>query len=321
MARCADYSATSQETQIEIESLTDDSIAFQLRNTTPAVANALRRAITALVPTMAIATVGIATNTSVLDDAFLTHRLGLVPLVSVGASHYLGKHECACRMPTGCIRCRARFAFNVTCTTDTLNLTSNDLVPVFEAGERDWGVRPVGYTPGSRAGIVLATLASGQTLKGYCVAFKSIGAEHARWCPATIVYFHDIPVVDVAPEVAILPPDVQREWAASCPSEVFEYSAILGTLLASRADQCTFCDQCVRHGQSLDADPATLEIVRTHTKDKHKLVSDLVRVSAVPNCYRFILETTGVLPPAMVIEQGFEALATSTADLVVALSE
>lgn len=68
--------------QVEVRRLTDDYCEFVLSNTDVSVANALRRIMIAEVPTIAIDLVEFENNTTVLNDEFLAHRLGLVPLVS-----------------------------------------------------------------------------------------------------------------------------------------------------------------------------------------------------------------------------------------------
>jgi DNA-directed RNA polymerase alpha subunit len=74
--------------EVEILDLKEDTITFALSNTDVTIANTLRRVIIADVPTMAIDLVQIETNTSVLSDEFIAHRLGLIPLVSTNVDAF-----------------------------------------------------------------------------------------------------------------------------------------------------------------------------------------------------------------------------------------
>jgi DNA-directed RNA polymerase II subunit RPB3 len=66
--------------KIQITSVREDEIEFVLSNTDSSMANSIRRVLMAEVPTMAIDTVFIYENSSVLHDEFCSHRLGLVPI-------------------------------------------------------------------------------------------------------------------------------------------------------------------------------------------------------------------------------------------------
>lgn len=68
--------------KVEIRSCTDLYCEFTLSDTDVSMANALRRVIVAEVPTIAIEFVEIEVNTSSLNDEFIAHRLGLIPLKS-----------------------------------------------------------------------------------------------------------------------------------------------------------------------------------------------------------------------------------------------
>lgn len=67
---------------VRMRRLTDDYAEFVLSDTDVSMANALRRVMIAEVPTIAIDLVEFDNNTTVLNDEFLAHRLGLVPLLS-----------------------------------------------------------------------------------------------------------------------------------------------------------------------------------------------------------------------------------------------
>jgi len=66
--------------KIEITSLNDEDLEFELIGVDASIANALRRIMMAEVPTMAIESVYIKNNTSVIQDEVLAHRIGLIPL-------------------------------------------------------------------------------------------------------------------------------------------------------------------------------------------------------------------------------------------------
>ncbi len=79
---------------VRIRDMKDDVMKFELRDTDASVANALRRIMIAEVPTLAIDLVEIETNSSVLNDEFLAHRLGLIPLISDRAMEMRLSRDC-----------------------------------------------------------------------------------------------------------------------------------------------------------------------------------------------------------------------------------
>lgn len=74
--------ALRRQPNVELRTLTDDYCEFVLSNTDVSIANALRRIILSHVPTIAVDLVEIDENSTVLNDEFLAHRLGLIPIVS-----------------------------------------------------------------------------------------------------------------------------------------------------------------------------------------------------------------------------------------------
>jgi DNA-directed RNA polymerase II subunit RPB3 len=67
---------------VKLIELKNDYASFELSNTDVSMANSLRRIMIAEVPTLAIEFVEFEVNTSAMQDEFIAHRLGLIPLRS-----------------------------------------------------------------------------------------------------------------------------------------------------------------------------------------------------------------------------------------------
>ena len=84
---------------VKILDLKDDTMTFELSDTDISMANSLRRIMIAEVPTLCIDLVEFEDNSSCLQDEFLAHRLGLIPLRSKragGMSSWNYNHACDC---------------------------------------------------------------------------------------------------------------------------------------------------------------------------------------------------------------------------------
>lgn len=137
----SDFHEVVRATTVELRSADSASCEFVLRNTDVSVANALRRAIIAWVPTIAIDLVEFEINTSVLNDEFIAHRLGLIPLRSHFAQIWNTVHEAGDDDDLK----EVNFELHVHNTTNRdLKVTSDDLVtdPLFPS------VVPAGYHTG-----------------------------------------------------------------------------------------------------------------------------------------------------------------------------
>jgi DNA-directed RNA polymerase I and III subunit RPAC1 len=71
-----------QNLSLRVTSCDEETIAFDLIGVDAALANALRRILLAEVPTIAIETVYVEENTSIIHDEVLAHRLGLLPILA-----------------------------------------------------------------------------------------------------------------------------------------------------------------------------------------------------------------------------------------------
>jgi DNA-directed RNA polymerase II subunit RPB3 len=68
---------------VEIHEYSKDKIKFAVNNIDCSMANSLRRIMISEVPVMAIELVKIVKNSSALNDEYLAHRLGLIPLSTI----------------------------------------------------------------------------------------------------------------------------------------------------------------------------------------------------------------------------------------------
>jgi len=114
---------------IEILEMNDDDnlLKFKLTNTDLSMANSLRRVMIAEVPTLAIHWVAVESNSSPLDDQYLAHRLGLIPLKSDAVHDFEEPRNCTC-ITEGCTRCGVEFTLSVVNRgSNHLDVTSYDL--------------------------------------------------------------------------------------------------------------------------------------------------------------------------------------------------
>lgn len=141
------------ELQTKLTSLDESTASFIVEGIDLALANGLRRIVMADIPTLAIETVWIEENTSVLPDEFLAHRLGMIPLNSFQMDEYIQNfrsvggsamiqssqrahtesslcvQECEC--DSYCDRCSIELSLDVKCTENyegSLDVNSNSLV-------------------------------------------------------------------------------------------------------------------------------------------------------------------------------------------------
>jgi DNA-directed RNA polymerase II subunit RPB3 len=288
------HTSSKKNPTIEIKDLKKDSIQFLLKDCDFSLANALRRIIIAEIPTMAIDIVEITENTSAINDEFLSHRLGLVPLLSQGADKFKYTSECDC-VGTRCPNCTVELKLNVKCTQEQQEVTSNDLHVIIPGA--DASVRPI-YAEDSdgtaASPILLAKLRKGQEIDLVAFAKKGVGKEHAKWSPACAVTYKNEPIVELRQEPLEKLNDVQKkEFVASCPSKVYRFDESTKRVHADIEDllvyNCTFCQECTRKADTLGA-------------------PDIVSIREKEDRFLFSLETTGALLPEEIVQFAIQIL-------------
>jgi DNA-directed RNA polymerase II subunit RPB3 len=155
-----------------------------------AFANSLRRTILAEVPTLAIDVVEVESNTSVLPDEFICHRLGLIPLDSTGVDELNDSRECD-NCESNCELCSVELSLHARCTSDEImKVYARDLV--VDSSTRKGNLVTIGnpvITDPEALGSVIVKLRKGQEIRMKCIAKKGLAKEHAKWAPTSAVGF------------------------------------------------------------------------------------------------------------------------------------
>ncbi|ROT43273.1 DNA-directed RNA polymerase II subunit RPB3 [Sodiomyces alkalinus F11] len=171
---------------VKISNTERDRVVFSLTNCDLSFANSIRRVIQGEVPTVAIDIVEIETNTSVLADEFIAHRLGLIPLDSKDAGSLLYSRDCDCEQY--CDNCSVKITLAAKCTSDeVMKIYASDLVVDSYRQNATIG-NPV-ITDPDKLGTLICKLRRGQEIKLTCIAKKGVAKEHAKWMPTAAVGF------------------------------------------------------------------------------------------------------------------------------------
>lgn len=158
---------------VEVLSRDDNRISVRLRGFPRQYANALRRICLNGIPIMAVDTVDIVENASVLADEGLAHRLGLVPLITV-RDRLNTPESCDCDREGGCANCRVLLTLDSGSVGETTTLTTARI------SSDNPAVRPVSDD------IPIVVLAPSQRVMVECHARLGRGSDHAKWNASSI---------------------------------------------------------------------------------------------------------------------------------------
>jgi DNA-directed RNA polymerase subunit D len=250
----------------------ENSLRFLLTGANHAYANALRRAMIAEVPAMAIEDAIIIENTSVLYDEVIAHRLGLIPL-KTDLDAYVLPEECDCKSELGCSKCRASFTLEAEAEVEPVMVYSSDLKP-----ETD-------ITPVS-GNIPIVKLGPSQRLRLELYARLGRGIEHAKWQPVSACAYKYLPKVILNADNLANPEEVIRV----CPAHVYaqdqESKIVIRDELA-----CTLCMDCVEKAVPVDS--------------KKSLP---VKIEGDETSFLFYVESTGALPARRIVSEAAKVL-------------
>lgn len=306
------YDSKPRRPKIEVQVATPELVKFTLTDTDVSVANALRRIMIAEVPSMAVDTVTIEENDTVLFDEFIAHRIGLLPLAShaVGdippdfddeGGAYKETQDCECH--NGCQYCSVEFKLRVENQEDkVMTVTHFDLeeTPSELREGPGWDAeKKVRFVPTfdeelmevddrKSNGIIIAKMKKDQRLSLTCQARKGIPKYHAKYMPVATALYKFEPVIEFEEETAkSLSVDDKLDFVKSCPRDVFELD-IEDCVKVAKPQDCIFCDECVAKARVLGKkDMVTVKmdtnrfnfIVEAVTSEGPRSAIDVVRAS------------------------------------------
>ncbi|XP_047651270.1 DNA-directed RNA polymerases I and III subunit RPAC1 isoform X2 [Phacochoerus africanus] len=246
------------------------------------------------VPTMAVEKVLVYNNTSIVQDEILAHRLGLIP---IHADPRLFEYrnpgdEEGTEIDTLQFRLQVRCTRNPSAAKDSSD--PNELYVNHKVYTRHMTWVPLGnqadlFPEGTirpvHDDILIAQLRPGQEIDLLMQCVKGIGKDHAKFSPVATASYR------LLPDITLLEPvegDAAEELSQCFSPGVIEVQEIQGKKVARVANP--------------RLDTFSREVFRN---DKLKKV---VRLARVRDHYIFSVESTGVLPPDVLVSEAIKVL-------------
>ncbi|CAN8099198.1 unnamed protein product [Discula destructiva] len=278
--------------------------SFSLIGIDASIANAFRRIMIAEIPTLAIESVWVQNNTSVIQDEVLCHRLGLVPFKGSKEGIHdwmkwykkpdVGEDPFATSMDYNTVR----LELEVECTRNpdaapgekdprklyrNANVYASDLKFVPVGQQAEYFSDPEAIQP-VHPDILLAKLRPGQTISLMAHMHKGIGADHAKFSPVATASYRLLPIINITKP--IYGADALK-FQACFPEGVIGLQTITKT--DSRA-----------HKELKGHETEPMAVVKDAMKDtvsreclRHEVFQDKVKLGRQRDHFIFQIESTG----------------------------
>lgn len=212
--------------KIQVLEKNEIDLRLLIEGTNAAFMNALRRIVISEVPTMAIDEVVIIENSSPLQDEFLSHRIGLVPL-KTDLDTYNLPENCECKSEFGCNLCRVSLVLEAEAEDRRMTVYSGDLK----------SENPAAVPVSNRIPIV--KLAPEQRIRLEAYARLGKGKDHARWQPVSKCAYKYRPFVKIDTKLC----DLCGDCIKICPENILAKSG--SKIVVKNVSNCTLCQDCV----------------------------------------------------------------------------
>eukprot|EP00560_Eucampia_antarctica_P003741 CAMPEP_0197832438 /NCGR_PEP_ID=MMETSP1437-20131217/14807_1 /TAXON_ID=49252 ORGANISM="Eucampia antarctica, Strain CCMP1452" /NCGR_SAMPLE_ID=MMETSP1437 /ASSEMBLY_ACC=CAM_ASM_001096 /LENGTH=324 /DNA_ID=CAMNT_0043435821 /DNA_START=112 /DNA_END=1086 /DNA_ORIENTATION=+ len=276
--------------KIEILSIQPHEIRFVLSDTDTSMANTLRRIMISEVPTLAIDLVEFADNSTVLNDEYIAHRVGLLPIRYQApdslrggdcSGAFLNHRECMCY--ERCARCSVEFELDVNFDQVAptrpeaeqdlpLTVTSRDLKSNNDCVSPAHFLNTEEQDNAHDAGISIVKIGPGQHLKLKAVARMGISKEHAKWCPVAVATYRFWPIIEINEEAcAQLTLEQKQELVDVCPDRILELDEVTGHIVVAEhaVETATFTEDLKCHQTAMKKKPEDDDFVKvTPSEDK-----------------------------------------------------
>lgn len=306
-----DMSFFKQDFTAAVLNASDDELVFELVGIDAPVANALRRILLSEVPTVAIETVFVHDNSSIMPDEMLAHRMGLVPLNvdprrlemrQSKDSEATSKDTLKFRLRVQCSRNTSTAPKDNIAPPDKLYLQSKVLsggityVPFPSSSNVDQ-VRELGLFEAPKPvhdDIVLVKMRPGQKVHLEMDAVKGIGRDHAKFSPVATASYRMLPEVRLKTK---LDGSLGEQLVEKCPMNVFDIEDGCARVAQPRA--CTMCRECIREPEW----------------------NDRVELTRKRDHFIFSVESTGALPCGTLVCEALSILSGKCRDVENALDQ
>lgn len=276
--------------QIQIVSMEDTKAKFILKESSPAMANALRRTMLQDIPKMAIDKVDFHLGPIMQDDKeyesvtslfdeVIAHRLGLVPVPTT--DQFVFQKDCSCG-GTGCPGCTIMYSLNKfgPCT-----VLSGDLTPLGDASLKVKDEH-----------IPIVELTDSQAVLIYATAVMGTAKQHVKWQAAFGVGYSYMPVISIDAKKA-MDADLQK-WAVGEYPGLFKVEG--GNLVVDDLYRACALGKAVEHDANLNG---------------------AVSVSWDDTNFVFQFETDGSLTARQVLNKAVEILHSKAVEFCSTVSE